>query len=285
MKCGEERPVCGRCFNLQLECQWGLPVQREKSLRSLLPVQPRSWYPGGSPLWYPPVASTCDELAHIQKAITFPVASTPISPSSTPLCPSLSSSDLPCANSLTLSEHDLTYFQYFPSSSIVHFYMKEWHWSSFRHLYQGPAAANKVIMRMILAISASDIHRNGLVVRSPGRATADDHARYHYTLAAKEFRQLLEAPKEQVSQTELEQVFVTMFLMVIYEWQFGHYLSNLQLHLRGVRSLLESQPGLFRVKDVSNVFLPVDGDGESAEPASTLSFIPEQLLLWILYVF
>lgn len=134
-------------------------------------------------------------------------------------------------------------------------------------------------MRMILAFSASDMHRYGLAVQSPGRPTAEDHARYHYALAAKEFRQLLESPKEHVSQADLEQVFVTMFLMVIYEWQFGHYLRNLQLHLRGVQSLLESHPGLFRITDVSNDLLPVGGADGSA---STMSFIPEQLLLWIL---
>jgi len=187
---------------------------------------------------------------------------------------------------LTLSEHDQKYFQYFPSSSIVYYYMKGWHWSSFCFLYQGPAATNKVIMRMILALSASDMHRNGLATRSPGRPTAEDHGRYHYSLAVKEFRQLLETPRRQVSMAELEMIFATMFLMITYEWQFGHSVRHLQLHLHGVRSLLESHPQLFRIKDVNDVFLSSErGDAAEEGAVTKVSFIPEQFLLWILSVY
>ncbi|KAJ5674312.1 uncharacterized protein N7477_004246 [Penicillium maclennaniae] len=204
----------------------------------------------------------------------------------TPLYPPLSANDIACANSLTLTEHDQKYFQYFPSSSIVYYYMKGWQWSSFCYLYKGPAANNKVIMRMILALSASDMHRHGLVVRSPGRPTAEDHGRYHYSLAVKEFRQLLETPRRHVSVEELEIIFATMFLMVTYEWQFGHSVRHLQLHLHGVRSLLESHPQLFRLKDVNDVFLS-NGSTDDSSPTdersiSKVSFIPEQFLLWIL---
>lgn len=138
-------------------------------------------------------------------------------------------------------------------------------------------------MRMIIALSASDMHRNGLVVRSPGRPTADDHARYHYGLAVKEFRQLLETREGPVSQTELEMVFATMFLMISYEWQFGQSIQDLQLHLRGVRSLLESHPNLFQIKDVDEMFLSMDS-AQAEDSIPKVSFIPEQLLLWILYV-
>jgi hypothetical protein len=204
----------------------------------------------------------------------------------TPLYPTLSTNEIACANSLTLTEHDQKYFQYFPSSSIVYYYMKGWQWSSFCYLYQGPATTNKVIMRMILALSASDMHRHGLVVRSPGRPTAEDHGRYHYSLAVKEFRQLLETPRRHVSIEELEIIFATMFLMVNYEWQFGHSVRHLQLHLHGVRSLLESHPQLFKVKDVNDVFLSPEGTDNNQSPderaISKVSFIPEQFLLWIL---
>lgn len=212
----------------------------------------------------------------------------PVTPAriSTPLYPSLSADEIACANSLTLTEHDQKYFQYFPSSSIIYYYMKGWNWSSFCYLYQGPAATNKVIMRMILALSASDMHRYGLVVRSPGRPTAEDHGRYHYSLAVKEFRQLLETPRRHVSVEELEIIFATMFLMVTYEWQFGHSVRHLQLHLHGVRSLLESHPQLFRLKDVNDVFLSPESADDNPSPAdgavAKVSFIPEQFLLWIL---
>lgn len=164
-------------------------------------------------------------------------------PLATTLYRSLSVSDLACSNSLVLAEHDQKYFHYFSSSSVIFYCMKAWQWSIFCYLYQGPAASSKVIMRMILALSASDMHRSGLVVRSPGRPNAEDHPRCQYGLAVKKFRQLLETPSREVSQVKLEMILATMFLMVMYEWQFGHCSRHLQLHLQGVRSLLESHPG------------------------------------------
>lgn len=156
--------------------------------------------------------------------------------------------------------------------------MKKWQWSSFNYLYQGPAATNTIIMRMILAMSANDMHRNGLVTRSPGRPTAEDHARYHYGTAVKEFRGLLETPRPHVAPAELEMMFVTMFLMVTYEWQFGHSVNHLQLHLLGVRSLLETHPDLLHVKDVNDILLSSDTQ-QSDNPGNQVSLIPEQLLL------
>ncbi|KAF9892122.1 hypothetical protein FE257_002528 [Aspergillus nanangensis] len=311
VKCGEERPVCERCFHLRLNCEWGVPVKRGKSVRTVRHIQPRWSFdsPSATAITVPAAAAaspsaifppsyatpnananppTVADLTPISAdTISSPVAWPSFPPysqlSPSPLYPSLSTTDIPCANSLVLTDHDRKYFQFFPSSSIVFYYMKPWEWSSFGYLYQGPAASNKVIMRMLLALSASDMHRQGLVVRSPGRPTAEDHARYHYGLAVKEFRQLLESPKRVVSTSELEMIFATMFLMVTYEWQYGHCVHHLQLHLQGVRSLLETHPELFQIKDVNNVLLSMDSE-QSDESIPRVSFIPEQLLLWILYI-
>ncbi|RMZ39373.1 hypothetical protein AFCA_006288 [Aspergillus flavus] len=304
VKCGEERPVCKRCSNLRLSCEWGVPVKRGKSITPARQLQPRwpsrdvaasttfaastieiphpPFVTSPGTLWYP--LDTTPDLTSIPVgSISSPgwLGVPPYHPPP-PLYPSLSVTDFACANSLVLSEHDQKYFQYFPSSSLVFYYMKSWQWSSFCYLYQGPAATNKIIMRMILALSASDMHRNGLIVRTPGRPTAEDHGRYHYGLAVKEFRQSLVSPR-QVSPAELEAIFATMFLMVTYEWQYGHCVRHLELHLQGVKSLLESHPELFQIKDVNNVLLSMESE-ESNEPESRVSFIPEQLLLWILYI-
>ncbi|KAJ5813423.1 uncharacterized protein N7503_000173 [Penicillium pulvis] len=304
VKCGEERPVCKRCLNLHLSCEWGVPVKRGRSaqirhLQPALTAPDQVLWPGSeagdmvvdlshdalldgfSPVSWPGDTLTL-EPPHV------PPFYPPIAPIriATPLYPPLGGNELACANSLTLTEHDQRYFQYFPSSSIVYYYMKGWDWSSLGYLYQGPAATNKVIMRMILALSASDMHRHGLAVRSPGRPTAEDHGRYHYSLAVKEFRQLLETPRRHVSVAELEIIFATMFLMVTYEWQFGNSVRHLQLHLHGVRSLLESHPQLFQVKNANDVFLAAEDEATSPEDAvaTKVSFIPEQFLLWMLYI-
>ncbi|EPS32981.1 hypothetical protein PDE_07942 [Penicillium oxalicum 114-2] len=307
VKCGEERPVCARCLNLNLHCEWGIPVKRARGAQAR-PLQPAPATHDLDPntvlvpsfgdetpcsidvrLRDSSPASWSGDLLYARSPQLSWLFCPPVGQSS--FCPSLSTPltvpDLTCANSLTLTRTDRKYFEYFPSSSIVYYYMKGWQWSTFWYLYQGPAATNKVIMRMLLAIAASDMHRQGLVVRSPGRPTADDHGRYHYSLAVKEFRQLLEAPRESVSVAELEIIFATMFLMVTYEWQFGHSIRHLQLHLHGIRSLLESHPQLFRVRNVDDMLmLPDAAEGSSvreSEPAK-VSFISEQFLLWTLYV-
>ncbi|RAL05387.1 Zn(II)2Cys6 transcription factor [Aspergillus ibericus CBS 121593] len=311
VKCGEERPVCKRCCNLRLTCEWGIPVKRGKAhapVRHLQPAQPR-WPSSVLPTAPTPVSSCTDVsngILHPQYAtplVTLWHRQSPAAPDLTPVSPDvifptgwpfppyqpsplyrpLSDPGLTCANSLVLTEHDQKYFQYFPSSSVVFYYMKNWQWSSFRYLYEGPATTSKVIMRMILALSASDMHRNGLVVRSPGRPTAEDHGRYHYGMAVKEFRQLLETPKPQVSFMELEMIFATMFLMVAYEWQFGHCVRHLHLHLQGVRSLLETHPELFHIRDVNEVLLAMEAD-QPSDTVSRASFISDQFLLWMLYI-
>ncbi|PYH49735.1 Rh-like protein/ammonium transporter [Aspergillus saccharolyticus JOP 1030-1] len=356
VKCGEERPVCKRCFNLRLTCEWGIPVKRGGSKTGenapVRHLQPRWPPPTRSdpittttttttaittattpttnvvappiPLDSPPLITTTSNstavtpigasvdllnvhfgntLASLWPAVpgtapdfspaspdgflptSWPIYHPPPPfPQTPPLCPSLTGTDFACTNALVLSEHDRKYFQYFPSSSVVFYYMKNWQWSSFCYLYQGPARVSKVIMRMILALSASDMYRNGLVVRSPGRPTAEDHGRFHYGMAVKEFRHMLETPKAQVSRAEMEMIFATMFLMVAYEWQFGHCLRHLQLHLQGVRSLLETHPELFQPKDFDEVMLLMDQDHAAGEVASRVSFIPEQFLLWIIYI-
>ncbi|KAF7596895.1 hypothetical protein BBP40_011940 [Aspergillus hancockii] len=303
VKCGEERPVCKRCSNLRLSCEWGVPVRRGKSGTPARHLQPR-WSGRDIPVAAPTSATTeidYPQYATPAAASWYPIGAMPdltgfsfgsipspgwsgVSPypPPPPLYSSLSGTDFACANSLVLSDHDQKYFQYFPSSSVVFYYMKSWQWSSFCYLYQGPAVTNKVIMRMILALSASDMHRNGLMVRSPGRPTAEDHGRYHYGLAVKEFRQSLVSPRS-VSPAELETILATMFLMITYEWQYGHCVRHLQLHLQGVKSLLASHPELFQIKDVNNVLLSMEAETPD-ESESRVSFIPEQLLLWILYI-
>jgi hypothetical protein len=164
--------------------------------------------------------------------------------------------------------------------------MKPWEWSSFGFLYQGPAATNKLIMRMILAIAASDMHRRGLVPNSTGQDPSKNPGRYHYEAAVQEFRQYLEehaatgeTQGDLVAESECEIIFCTMFLMIMYEWYYGHSVKDLQLHLQGVRCLLKAHPKMFTMKGMTDAILST-----GSIPKKGLSFMPAQFLLWILYV-
>lgn len=306
VKCDEVRPVCQRCLSLSLSCEWRVPAKRRNTrstrgtestapVRRLQPVGPLPQAASAFDVSAQPVfvATKLDHRlslpAHDANANTM---TTPWRPPTdwfgcpplthySPLYHRVSDPNIPCANSLALSELDRKYLHYFPSSSIVFYYMKTWQWSSFFYMYQGPAATSKVIMRMILAISAVDMHRSGLAVWSPRRLTTEHHGRHHYGMALREFRELLEAPTKQMAPAELEMIFIAMFLMVTYEWQFGHCMRHLQLHLLGVKSLLETHPACLHSKDVDDILLSPDAE-QSDVPAKQVSFIPEQLLLWIL---
>lgn len=256
VKCDEKRPVCQRCRLLDFDCEWAgtgpssLKRPGPDTARQLQPVRPKvnsSQDAAESFMWLKPA----------------------------PFYHHLSDPIIPCANALTLSAADRHYFHYFPSSTVVFYYMKKWPWSSFNYLYQEFAATNKGVMRMIVALSASDMHHCGLSpAASPSRPTAVDRAWFHYANAVKELRELLEKPGRGFTQEDLETMFVTIFLMITYEWQFGRNISHLQAHLQGVRSLLETQPDFLRMKDLNELLSPGAGH--------RISLIPEQLLLWIL---
>ncbi|KAJ9486417.1 hypothetical protein VN97_g6926 [Penicillium thymicola] len=137
VKCGEEKPVCARCSSLRLNCEWGVPVKRGRStqIRHLEPApgtseqlkaeedlagfQPDALFTSLSPVYWESDAPSFD---------TFNPAPIP-TPIPTPIYPSLNV-NVACANSLTLTSLDRQYFQYFPSSSLVFYYMKGWKWSS-----------------------------------------------------------------------------------------------------------------------------------------------------------
>lgn len=138
VKCGEEKPVCVRCLSLRLNCEWGVPVKRGRStqIRHLKPA-PRA---PDEQRWAVPKEK---DLVDLQPDALIPTPS-PVSwvadsllfdnfhptPVSIPVYPALDV-DIACANSLTLNSLDRQYFQYFPSSSLIHYYMKGWKWSSF----------------------------------------------------------------------------------------------------------------------------------------------------------
>lgn len=315
VKCDESRPICHHCSRLNIGCEWGYPSKRGRRNLQIRTAHSatgnRQWYLssvwrhyGESPLlWtgkelskqttleydssWPSWLSKCDiSVSQFSSTPSFALADR-ITSQCNLNAMTLNISEITCANSLTLTVSDQNYFRYFPSSSVVFYYMKPWEWSSFGFLYQGPAATNKLIMRMILAIAASDMHRRGLVPNAAGQGASKNPGRYHYEVAVQEFRQYLEEhgaagemQEEFAADSECEIIFCIMFLMIMYEWYYGHSVKHLQLHLQGVRCLLKAHPKMFTNKGMTDAILST-----GSIPQKGLSFMPAQFLLWILYVF
>ncbi|KAE8552136.1 hypothetical protein EYB25_006030 [Talaromyces marneffei] len=237
-------------------------------------------------------------LQNMSSGVSMPTI--PISELITPLLDpramELSSPEITCSNALTMTAADQNYFRYFPSSSVVFYYMKNWEWSSLRLLYKGPAAANKIIMRMMLAIAASDMHRQRNFSSAAEKEATKRRAQYHYELAVQEFRQYLEeygnaannnndddddepGTVEKALESESEMIFSVMFLMITYEWNFGHSVKHFQMHIEGVRCMLKAHPEIFVTRNIADTILTT-----GLRPKNVMSFIPSQLLLWILYM-
>lgn len=312
VKCDENRPVCHHCSRLNIGCEWGYPNKRGRRNLQIRAAHSaagnRQWYLSSvwrhyselPLLWVgnePSKQNICEynscwpswlskndiSISEFSSTLGFAVADR-ITSQCNLNAMSLSSPEITCANSLTLTVSDQNYFRYFPSSSVVFYYMKPWEWSSFGFLYQGPAATNKLIMRMILAIAASDMHRRGLIPNSVGKDASKNPGRYHYEAAVQEFRQYLEEHAatgemhgDLVAESECEIIFCIMFLMIMYEWYYGHSVKDLQLHLQGVRCLLKAHPKMFTMKGMADAILST-----GSIPKKGLSFMPAQLLLWVL---
>lgn len=325
VKCDEIRPICNRCDRLSISCEWGFSgKQSGKSLQlrhAQSTARSRQWYLAYLRRNYG-AQSTSTSSSWMTKELmgrggarstttTTTITTTPwpwndglqsMLGVSTPAVPitdlfpphhdlrvmELSSPEMTCSNALTMTAADQNYFRYFPSSSVVFYYMKSWEWSSLGFLYKGPAAANKIIMRMMLAIAASDMHRQGYFSSAAEKESTRRRAQYHYELAVQEFRQYLEehgsanaelGKAERVLESGSEMIFSIMFLMITYEWYFGHSVKHFQMHIEGVRCLLKAHPEIFVTRKIADTILTT-----GTRPDSGMSFIPSQLLLWILYV-
>jgi hypothetical protein len=325
VKCDENRPICNRCDRLSISCEWGFSGKQSGKALQLRHAQStaksRQWYLAylrrnyGAQSTSTSSSWTTKELMGRGGArsttTTTTITTTPwpwneglqsMLGVSTPTVPitdlfpphhdlrvmELSCPEMTCANALTMTAADQIYFRYFPSSSVVFYYMKSWEWSSLGFLYKGPAAANKIIMRMMLAIAASDMHRQGYFSSAAEKESTKRRAQYHYELAVQEFRQYLEehgsantglGKPERVLESGSEMIFSIMFLMITYEWYFGHSVKHFQMHIEGVRCLLKAHPEIFITRKIADTILAT-----GSRPDSGMSFIPSQLLLWILYV-
>lgn len=191
----------------------------------------------------------------------------------TPAIPrTLSSSHIPCSNSLLLSAQDWTHLQRFRSSSIVYILGKSYRWSNFQHLCRDRASQDSMVMQGVLAISASDLYRqrHGFATH---QSANQDPGHHHYNLA---LRNLSTAINDlPTSLSSVESTIGVLWLLVMYEWKFGASVHSLRMHIEGVCSYVETY--LRTRLELARQNADVDGRGQRGE------FTPfcAQLLLWI----
>ncbi|GFF35953.1 C6 zinc finger domain protein [Aspergillus udagawae] len=153
-------------------------------------------------------------------------------------------SSLQAANSLVLSGSDRSCLNYLQDSVLVTILGKHWPWSTISYTYHRVAVKEPMVMSMILATTASEIHRSRLHdcsstrVYLPANDSSDIDGRVHYGTALSRLREALTEGAKTPS--KLEAIFITLWLMVDYENRFGSGASTINIHLRGVESLLHN---------------------------------------------
>lgn len=137
-------------------------------------------------------------------------------------------------------------------------------------------------MRMILAISASEMYR-----KENGSSTATtndlgDLGLFHYNLAVRQLSVFLGQETGSDAKQRLETLLAALLFMVEYEVRFGYSRHHLRTHLEGVRSLLESYENMILSRQKDEIM--ISGEHTSVESKvadSQLSQLSSQLLLWI----
>ncbi|PKX95935.1 uncharacterized protein P174DRAFT_511608 [Aspergillus novofumigatus IBT 16806] len=229
VKCDEERiivdskkePQCRRCSVARISCEWkGGPIPRRSTTGN------RKSLESGT---HASSHGSMRRLADLQTALL-------------PAC--THDSSLQAANSLLLSRSDRSRLNYLRDSVLVTILGKHWPWSTISYTYHRVAVKEPMVMSMILATTASEIHRSRLHacentrVYPPTSNSSDIDGRVHYGTALSRLREALAEGVKTPS--KVEAVFITLWLMIDYENRFGSGASTINIHLRGIESILHN---------------------------------------------
>ncbi|OOQ85312.1 C6 zinc finger domain protein [Penicillium brasilianum] len=256
VKCDEEKhpvegqePHCRRCTAAGIKCEWrGGPIPRKSSSTSssLLATSRKV-----------PARLSTRNAGQSDKAGAKRLPAQQFSSfCQAPLLPSHRIGDgnpnrsIQAANSLTLSAFDRDCLSYLQNSTLVIVLGKHWPWSTISYAYHRIAVNEPMVMSMILASTAREIHRSrlydqeALSISSLNSGTTAHNesceldGRTHYGRALSSLRQALKSGVK--SPQKVEAIFITLWLMIDYENRFGSGAAAINIHIRGIESLLHN---------------------------------------------
>ncbi|PWY72297.1 hypothetical protein BO70DRAFT_431677 [Aspergillus heteromorphus CBS 117.55] len=215
---GQKEPQCRRCAAAQILCEWkGGPIPRgpaKASLAKTVGVLTRS----------------VKRPAHVPPTPSPTVALSP---------PGGSETRIQAANSLALSVFDRSCLGYLQDSALVVILGKHWPWSTVSYAYHKIAVREPMVMSMMLATTSSEINRSRLYARAEESSVqdlSDVDSRVHYGRALSGLREALKPDVK--SPAEIEAIFITLWMMIDYENRFGSGTAGINIHIRGIESLL-----------------------------------------------
>lgn len=151
---------------------------------------------------------------------------------------------LQAANSLSITNIDRECIDYLETSTLVILLGKNWRWSLVSYVYHKIAAAQPMVMSMLLASAAREIHRSRQHDQKYSLSDSVSIEAYelsgqsHYGRALSILREDLK--KDVKSPQHVEAIYITLWLMIDYENRFGGGDPAINIHIRGVESMLHN---------------------------------------------
>ncbi|OJJ48602.1 hypothetical protein ASPZODRAFT_1631609 [Penicilliopsis zonata CBS 506.65] len=217
---GQKGPQCRRCATARLACEWKCGAVAHSTAR----VSSRR-------------SHRTERRVALNNRPTLHVGA-PASPLLNP------TGEIQAGNSLVLSRFDRDCLSYIKDSVLVVALGKHWPWSPVSYAYHRIAVKEPMVMSVLLATAASEIHRSRLynLAESDGyhallnEDLADVEGQVHYGRALSGLREALKLDVK--SPERLETIFITLFMMIDYEHRFGSGAAAISVHMRGIITLL-----------------------------------------------
>ncbi|RTE82377.1 hypothetical protein BHE90_003045 [Fusarium euwallaceae] len=287
VKCDERRPVCQRCANSPVKCEWlepgkSLSVRRSRGSNSA--SSPGSCRSSPRPLAPSCPATPCDSSSSKSSGMLLPTTPSRLNEDASSQSPekinrqsTLALNHAPLANSLQLSADDEAAFLYIPESMMVLCYGKLWKWSCFSYIYTHIANQYPGVMRSLIAVASMELRARQVLQAQGGDDSTDAleaahrlgaTAAVHYSLALQDLSSLLHhICHSEGRDNDINALFTMWFLILRYEAYDSESTAASLVHLDGIRSFL--RPYL---------------DGDEYVDGKGLPYLSQTMLLYTLYL-
>jgi hypothetical protein len=164
--------------------------------------------------------------------------------------------------------------RYLEDSILVVILGKHWPWSTVSYAYHKIATREPMVMSMMLASAAREIHRSKLYDTANSydqlmsNEQSDMDGRVHYGRALSGLREALK--RDVKSPRQIEAIFITLWLMIDYENRFGSGASAINIHIRGIETLLHNNIVPLLQGHTRLPAITAEGQGPLQEPQAQL---------------
>ncbi|KAJ6091960.1 hypothetical protein N7467_003929, partial [Penicillium canescens] len=264
-----EEPQCRRCLAARILCEWkGGPIPRRSHRGSTDLSSPRE-VPGRDENPTASQSRPARKRSYLQVTSPSPGSLSIRSPAS-----GTHARSIQAANSLSLSVFDRQCLGYLQDSILVVILGKHWPWSTVSYAYHKIATREPMVMSMMLASAAREIHRSKLYDTENSydqlmsNEQSDMDGRVHYGRALSGLREALK--RDVKSPRQIEAIFITLWLMIDYENRFGSGASAINIHIRGIETLLHNNIVPLLQGHTRLPAITAEGQGPLQEPQAQL---------------